>query len=51
MSNSLKEQIINDIKSNNINTLFVNKAHHNMFDENPDQSLIFQKILNFLNNN
>ena len=26
-------------------------AHHNLFDTNPDQQLIFTNILNFLNSN
>ena len=51
---STKENVdimLENIKSKSINTMFVNKAHHNMFDENPDQNLIFQKVLNFLNSN
>ena len=47
------EENIDIIKRNtvnkNIKTFFVNKAHHNMFDENPDQKLIFNEVLQFLN--
>ena len=38
-----------NLPSNYFNKLVVNNAHHNMFDENPDQKIIFSKILNFLN--
>ena len=38
------------IKSKNKNVLIVDKAHHNLFDENPDQDLIFNTILNFIKN-
>ena len=31
------------------NKLIIDNAHHNMFDENPDQKIIFNKILKFLN--
>ena len=31
--------------------LIVDHAHHNLFDTNPDQQLIFTNILNFLNSN
>ena len=31
-----------------IDTVFVKKAHHNMFDNNPDQNLIVNRILKFL---
>tara|TARA_Y100000590_G_scaffold19162_1_gene22707 strand:- start:525 stop:728 length:204 start_codon:yes stop_codon:yes gene_type:complete len=31
--------------------LVVDHAHHNLFDTNPDQQLIFKKILQFLNSN
>ncbi|MAX09255.1 MAG: hypothetical protein CMG13_00110 [Candidatus Marinimicrobia bacterium] len=37
------------IQSQYFNKLIVEKAHHNMFDENPDQEIIFSNILNFLN--
>ena len=49
---SIKENldlILNNIDSKNINTLIVDNAHHNMFDENPDQKLIFNEVLQFLN--
>ena len=51
---SIKENInfINhNILSEKKKTLFVNNAHHIMFDENPDQKLIFTTVLNFLNSN
>ena len=38
-----------NLPSNYFNKLVVNNAHHNMFDENPDQNIIFSEILNFLN--
>ena len=36
------------IKNAVLDTFFINNAHHNMFDKNPDQKLIFNKILDFL---
>ena len=45
-------QIVYDsIKSEKKEKKFFNKAHHNLFDANPDQQLIFNKILSFLKNN
>ena len=38
-----------NIANNNIKTLFVEKAHHNMFDKSPDQKFIFNEVLQFLN--
>ena len=43
--------VYDNISAENKIKLFVNNAHHNMFDENPDQKLIFNKILKFLNSN
>ena len=43
--------ILNRITNKKTQTLLVNKAHHNMFDENLDQNLIFERVLDFLNNN
>ena len=40
----------NSIKSVNKKMLVVEKAHHNLFDTNPDQSLIFKEVLDFLKN-
>jgi len=37
------------IKSKHKKILIVNKAHHNLFDTNPDQKIIFEEILSFLN--
>ena len=31
--------------------LIVDKSHHNMFDKNPDQKLIFNEVLQFLHSN
>ena len=39
----------NNLPSKYFNKLIVERAHHNMFDENPDQKIIFSTILNFLN--
>ena len=39
------------IKPKYLEKLIVDKAHHNLFDENPDQKKIFNKILQFLNSN
>lgn len=36
------------INPKKISKLIVDRAHHNMFDENPDQKLIFTEILKFL---
>tara|TARA_B100000029_G_C17460611_1_gene918374 strand:- start:335 stop:1081 length:747 start_codon:yes stop_codon:yes gene_type:complete len=38
-----------NLTNKNIKTLYVNRAHHNMFDDNPDQKLIFNEVLQFLN--
>ena len=49
---SIKENIDiikTNIANNNIKTLFVEKAHHNMFDKSPDQKFIFNEVLQFLN--
>ena len=43
--------IFDNINKKYLHSLFVKNAHHNMFDKNPDQNLIFKKILDFLNNN
>ena len=40
----------NAIKSVNKKILVVEKSHHNLFDANPNQSLIFKEVLNFLKN-
>jgi len=48
---SIKENVSivkQSIQSKDKNILIVNKAHHNLFDENPDQKLIFNEILSFL---
>jgi len=48
---SVKENINiikNNISSKNQKVLIVEQAHHNMFDANPDQQLIFQNIHNFI---
>jgi len=37
------------IKSKKKQILIVDNAHHNLFDENPDQKLIFNEVLQFLN--
>ena len=49
---SIKENL--DIIKHNatnkiIKTFYVERAHHNMFDKNPDQKLIFNEVLQFLN--
>ena len=36
------------IQSKDKEILIIKKAHHNLFDENPDQELIFNEVLNFL---
>ena len=41
--------IQNSIKSENPELLIVERAHHNLFDKNPDQELIFARILKFIN--
>ena len=43
--------IYNNINSENKKKLLVDKSHHNLFDSNPDQELIFNEILQFLNKN
>ena len=43
--------VFDSIQSEKKQKFFINKAHHNLFDNNPDQTLIFNTILNFLNNN
>ena len=40
----------NSIKSINKKILVVEKSHHNLFDANPNQSLIFKEVLNFFKN-
>ena len=40
----------NSIKSVNKKILIVEQSHHNLFDTNPDQSLIFEQILKFIKN-
>lgn len=37
------------IKAKYLKKLIVEKAHHNLFDKNPDQKLIFNEVLQFLN--
>ena len=49
---SIKENldiIKRNVTKGNIKTFFVDKAHHNMFDKSPDQKLIFNEVLQFLN--
>ena len=41
--------VFNEVSSDSKERLYVNHAHHNLFDENPDQKLIFNHILKFLN--
>ena len=36
------------IKSKDKKIFIVEKSHHNLFDENPDQSLIFKEVLSFI---
>jgi len=51
---SIKENVkivFEGISSQKKQQLFVEKAHHNMFDLNPDQNKIFNEILKFLHNN
>ena len=43
--------VVDSIKSHNKEVLLVKKAHHNLFDTNPDQKLIFNEVLQFLNSN
>jgi len=43
--------IYDNIKSEIKEKYFVNKAHHNLFDSNPDQKNIFNKIVNFIKQN
>ena len=45
------EVLQNTIKSKDKKILVVDNAHHNLFDKNPDQKLIFNEILQFLNSN
>ena len=45
------ELIYNNISSQTKEKMFVENSHHNLFDENPDQKKIFNKILKFLNEN
>ena len=42
--------IYNNISSNIKTRLWVNHAHHNLFDTSPDQKIIFNKILDFIKN-
>jgi len=49
---SIKENmsiVKTNIQSKDKKILIVNKAHHNLFDTNPDQKLIFNEALQFLN--
>ena len=41
--------VYNNIKSSEKKKILVKKAHHNLFDENDDQSFIFNEVLTFLN--
>ena len=41
--------INNSIKSEDKKLLLVEKAHHCLFDKNPDQQYIFKNVLNYLN--
>ena len=43
--------IYNNVSSKIKTKFWVENAHHNLFDTNPDQKIIFNKILNFLKNN
>ena len=43
--------IYNKIDSEIKEKFFVDKAHHNLFDSNPDQKNIFNKILSFIKEN
>lgn len=43
------KMINNYINNQNLETMYVDNAHHNMFDNNKDQKKIFKKILDFLN--
>ena len=38
------------IQSQKVESLIVDKAHHNLFDVNPDQQIIFDKLIQFINN-
>ena len=44
------DMILNRIKSIQKEKLIVEKAHHHLFYENPDQKLIFNTIDNFIKN-
>ena len=49
---SIKENLTivkNGVKSIKKKILIVEKSHHNLFDNNPDQLLIFKEVLNFIN--
>ena len=39
--------ILEKINTKYLETLVVEKAHHNMFDKNLDQDLIFNEVLQF----
>ena len=43
--------VFDNIKSTKKKKMLVENAHHNLFDENNDQDVIFQKILKFLREN
>jgi len=43
--------VFDSINSSIKEKMFIDRAHHNLFDDNQDQKIIFNKILNFLNNN
>ena len=40
--------VFDNISSKNKKKIFLEHAHHNMFDCNPDQHIIFNEILKFL---
>ena len=42
------EIVKNAIKSKQKKILIVEKSHHNLFDENPDQTIIFKEVLSFI---
>tara|TARA_B100000131_G_C17940645_1_gene542157 strand:- start:75 stop:830 length:756 start_codon:yes stop_codon:yes gene_type:complete len=43
--------VYNNISSQKKEKIYVENAHHNLFDENPDQKKIFNNILKFLHEN
>ena len=42
------EIVKNAIKSKEKKILIVEKSHHNLFDKNPDQTIIFKEVLSFI---